>query len=93
MNNYNSEIWIPSEIWHDTNLIPLEKVFLAQVHYLMDFEMKGCIADNEYFMKFLNIKKAKLRDLILNLKYEGWIEQEGKDGTNRVLTVNLKKDE
>ena len=92
MNNYKSEIWIPSEIWEDPNLIPLEKVFLAQVHYLFDFEKKGCIADNDYFMKFLNIKKARLRDLILDMKDEGWMEQKGRDGTNRILKVNLKRE-
>ena len=47
-------IWIPKEIWLDSNLTWSEKMLLVEIDSLATLE-KGCIATNEYLSDFFNL--------------------------------------
>ena len=66
-------IWIPKEIWLDSNLTWSEKMLLVEIDSLATLE-KGCIATNEYLSDFFNLSKDRISKLISSLKSKGYIE-------------------
>ena len=66
-------IWIPKEIWLDSNLTWSEKMLLVEIDSLATLE-KGCFATNEYLSDFFNLSKDRISKLISSLKSKGYIE-------------------
>lgn len=66
-------IWIPKEIWLDSNLTWSEKMLLVEIDSLATLE-KGCFATNEYLSDFFNLSKDRISKLISSLKLKGYIE-------------------
>lgn len=63
-------VWIPKDIYLDTNLNWTEKILLIEIDSLDGPE--GCFANNEHFAKHLSISKDRVSKLIsklVNLKY------------------------
>ena len=56
-------IWIPKEIWLDSNLTWSEKMLLVEIDSLATLE-KGCFATNEYLSDFFNLSKDRISKLI-----------------------------
>lgn len=85
-------VWIPREIWLDTNLNWSEKVLLVEIDSLSSLEM-GCFATNDYFGKFFGLSKDRISKLIASLKNKGYIEvqllyKEGsKEVDKRIITT------
>ena len=76
-------VWIPREIWLDTELGWSEKLLLVEIDSL-DNE-QGCWASNEYFAEFFNLSKDRISKLISSLKNKGYVTVEliYKAGTKR----------
>lgn len=83
-------IWIPKEIWLNTNLTMQEKVFLVEIDSL-DNE-GGCTAGNQYFAEFFGISKTRVSLVIQNLISKGYITSKliYKEGSKQILYRVLK---
>lgn len=64
-------IWIPKDIYLDTNLNWTEKILLLEIDSLDGEE--GCFASNEHFAKHLMISKDRVSKLISKLNLLGYI--------------------
>lgn len=78
-------IWIPRAIWLNENLTPYEKIFVAEINSLDNDEEKGCLASNEYFCNFFQIKERRVQEILSSLKEKGLIFQCFFDGRTRGL--------
>lgn len=85
MNRDFKGVWIPKEIWLNTELTMLEKIILVEVSSL-DNE-NHCIAGNEYFATFCNCSESKVSKAIKKLKELNLIEELSFDGRHRKLRV------
>jgi hypothetical protein len=81
-------VWIPKEIWLNPDLLPLEKLFLAEIDSLDNDNAKGCFASNEYFGQFFRITEGSAANIISGLKKRGYVFQVFFDGRNRGLRVH-----
>ena len=59
-------VWIPKEIWLNSELTILEKVIFTEIDSL-DNE-NHCIASNEYFANFCDCSESKISKAIKKLK-------------------------
>lgn len=80
-------VWIPKEIWLNTELSIYEKVIIIEIDSLDNSE-KGCFASNEYFGKFLGRSPKTIANILTSLKQRGYIYQCFFDGRNRGLKIN-----
>lgn len=78
-------IWIPREVWLNSQLSIEEKVLFLEIQSL-DAE-EGCYASNEYFCKFFNWNERQLQRCLAKLKNLNIIKIESFDGRRRVLRV------
>ena len=76
-------IWIPRDIWLNTELSIIERALLAEIDSL-----NPCTAGNEYFAQFFGVSVPTITRAIANLKSHGLIVTEF-DG--RVRTCRLIK--
>ena len=80
-------VWIPKEIWLNTDLTIIDKCILTEIHSL-DNEYH-CIASNEYFAEFCQCSERKVTDSIKKLCELGYIEIISFDGRRRTISSNL----
>jgi len=80
-------VWIPKEIWLNTDLSVIEKCLIVEIDSLDNSE-KGCFASNEYLGNFIGVKEGTAANMISNLKKRGYISQVFFDGRNRGLRLN-----
>lgn len=80
-------IWIPAEIWLNTDLSFLEVILLAEIDSLAKDE--GCYASNAYFAEFLGVSETYVSKAISSLAKKGLVYQAAFNGRNRVLKTNL----
>ncbi len=59
-------IWIPREIYLDTQLSWTKKILLVEIHSL-DAEDTGCIASTQYLGDFLGITERSVSSMISEL--------------------------
>lgn len=78
-------VWIPREIWLNTELTLLEKAIFTEIDSL-DNE-NHCIASNDYFAEFCDCSASKVSKAIKKLKDLGMIEELEFDGRRRKLRV------
>ena len=64
-------IWIPKDVWLDTNLTWTEKILFVEIDSLDNED--GCFAGNEYFAKFFNLSKNRISKMVSSLKEKGYI--------------------
>lgn len=64
-------IWIPKEVWLDTNLTWVEKILIVEIDSL-DKE-NGCFASNAYFADFFNLSKNRISKIISSLASKEYI--------------------
>lgn len=79
-------IWIPADLWLDTQLTAVQKVIYAEVD---SFCSKGrsCFFSNEYLSTFCNISIPTITRLIRDMIEKGYLKQEGFDGRKRYLKI------
>jgi flagellar biosynthesis GTPase FlhF len=80
-------VWIPKEIWLNTDLSIIEKVLLVEIDSLDNSE-RGCFASNEYLAKFVQLSEGRVANIISDLKKRKFIIQVFFDGRNRGLRIN-----
>lgn len=80
-------IWIPAEIWLNTDLSFLEVILLAEIDSLVKDE--GCYASNAYFAEFLGVSETYVSKAISSLTKKGLVYQAAFNGRNRILKTNL----
>jgi len=93
MNRNFKGVWIPKEIWLNTDLTWMEKLFVTEVSSL-DNE-NGCFATNAYFADFFNMSKQWCSNIVTSLKNKGFITvdyvYEGKEIKKRIMNVVQEK--
>lgn len=77
-------IWISKKIWLAEDLIPIQKIILAEIDSL-DTKENGCYASNKYFSKFFKMTERGFRKNLSELKEKGYVVEESFDGRFRVL--------
>lgn len=82
-------VWIPKEIWLDTNLSALDKAIYAEIDSLST--ENGCYASNGYLAEFCQCSEVKVSRAISTLRKLGYIELASFNGRQRVLKVCLIK--
>jgi hypothetical protein len=80
-------VWIPKEIWLNTDLSIIEKVLLVEIDSLDNSE-RGCFASNEYLAKFVQLSEGRVANIISDLKKRKFIIQVFFDGRNRGLRIS-----
>lgn len=81
-------IWLPSAIWFDERLSPLDKVVLMEIDSL-DSSENGCFASNEYLAKFCQCSVRKVTSAVSKLIEFGYIKVVSFDGRKRHLKSTL----
>lgn len=82
-------VWIPKEIWLNSELSALDKIIYAEIDSL-DGE-NGCTASNEYLATFCDCSVTKVSLAISKLIEMGFIYVESFNGRRRVLKSRLLK--
>jgi hypothetical protein len=83
-------VWIPKEIWLNTDLSIIEKVLLVEIDSL-DNSDRGCFASNEYLASFVQLSEGRVANIISDLKKRGFIIQLFFDGRNRGLRTQISE--
>ena len=82
-------VWIPKQIWLDTDLTWMEKLLLVEIESL-DNE-NGCFASNKYFAEFFQVSKPRITQIIKSLEKKGrlkvYLQKEGKRVIKRTIKV------
>lgn len=81
-------VWIPKEIYLNTDLNWTDKILLIEIDSLDVGE--GCFASNAYLANFLNVTETTISKSISKLKELGFIELTSFDGRKRVLKAAFK---
>jgi hypothetical protein len=91
MNRDFKGVWIVKEVWLDTNLTWMEKLFLVEIDSLDNEE--GCFATNKYFAEFFQLSQSRVSEIINSLVSKGYITTfllyEGKQVKQRTLTMTI----
>jgi hypothetical protein len=93
MNKENRDfkgVWIPKEIWLNTDLSIIEKVLLVEIDSL-DNSDRGCFASNEYLAKFVQLSESRVAHIISDLKKREYIVVVFTDGRNRGLKLHSQQ--
>lgn len=89
-------VWIPKEIWLNSELTLVEKVLIAEIDSLDT--RGGCFASNQHFSRFLGVTVVQVSRIISKMKTRGFIEvkQENIKGRTRrtiksALTLMIRR--
>jgi hypothetical protein len=86
---YFKGVWIPREIWLNSDLTWMEKLFITEINSLDNDE--GCYASNEYFSVFFGLTKQRCSQIINSLIIKKYVSceyvREGKLIKKRVLRI------
>jgi hypothetical protein len=82
-------VWIPKEIWLDSSLTWMEKLFIVEINSLDNEE--SCYASNSYLGKFFNLSNGRVSQIIKSLIEKQYVsaeyEMEGKEVKKRYLRI------
>jgi hypothetical protein len=81
-------VWIPSVVYLDERLSPLDKIILAEIDSL-DLSDKGCYASNKYIADFCQCSESKVTKSIAKLIEYGYLYVQSFDGRKRELRSRL----
>lgn len=81
-------VWIPKEVWLNTNLTLIEKAVFTEIDSL-DNE-NHCTASNEYLSNFIGCSESAISKAISKLMELEYISTVHFDGRRRILKSNLK---
>lgn len=81
-------IWIPKEIWLDTELNALDKIILAEIDSL-DMGERGCYASNKHIAEFCQCSETKVSNSVSKLIKLGYLYVQKFDGRQRELKSRL----
>lgn len=78
-------VWIPKEVWLNTELSALEKVIFVEIDSLDGKD--GCWASNKYLAEFCQCSQDKITRTVKKLQEMNFIEVTNFDGRHRVIRV------
>ena len=85
-------VWIPREIWLDTNLTWMQRLLLVEIDSLDSAD--HCFASNAHFAEHLQLSKSRISDLVSSLEQAGYIrcslDFKGKQVIKRTITITNK---
>lgn len=81
-------VWIPSVVYLDERLSPLDKIILVEIDSL-DLTDKGCYASNKYIADFCQCSESKVTKSIAKLIEYGYLYVQSFDGRKRELRSSL----
>lgn len=81
-------IWIPIEIWENTELNWTERILLMEIDSFTNKEM-DCFFSNEYIANILGVSETQASRTISSLIKKGYISKTRFDGRRRYVTSNL----
>ena len=81
-------VWIPSVVYLDERLSPLDKIILVEIDSL-DLSDKGCYASNKYIADFCQCSESKVTKSISKLIEYGYLYMQSFDGRKRELRSRL----
>jgi hypothetical protein len=85
-------VWIPKEIWLDTNLTWMQRLLLVEIDSLDSAD--HCFASNAHFAQHLQLSKSRISDLVSSLEQDGYIQcslnYQGKQVIKRTITITNK---
>ena len=82
-------VWIPKELWLNTELTMLEKAIFIEIDSLDGKD--GCWASNAYLANFCQCSADKITTAVRKLKELGFIEVANFDGRHRIIRVVSNK--
>lgn len=85
-------VWIPKEVWLDSELNALDKIILVEINSL-DCGERGCFASNKYLAEFCQCSESKVSKAISKLIDLGYLYVKSFDGRNRELKSRLIKND
>lgn len=88
MNRDFKGVWIPKEVWLDTQLNALDKIILIEIDSL-DKGEEGCYASNQYISEFCQCSVSKVSSSISKLIKLNYLYVKSFDGRTRVLKSRL----
>ena len=81
-------IWIPIEIWKDTNLSWNEKILFLEIDSFTTQE-KDCYISNEYIAQLLNVGETTANKILSSLIKKGYVVKTRFDGRHRYVKSAL----
>lgn len=92
MNRDFKGVWIPREIWLETNLTWMQRLLLVEIDSLDSAD--HCFASNAHFAEHLQLSKSRISDLVSSLEQAGYIrcslDYKGKQVIKRTITITNK---
>lgn len=85
-------VWIPKEIWENTELKATYKILLVEIKGLDN--AFGCVANNRYFAEFMDLSADHISKMINDLAQKGYINityKNDKTCEGRVIKINKIK--
>jgi len=82
-------IWIPREIWENTELNWNEKILLMQIDSFTSAD-RDCYFSNEYICELLKVRDRQARECLYHLIDSGYVEVVRFDGRKRYIRSALK---
>ena len=82
-------IWIPREVWENTELNWNEKILLMQIDSFTSAD-RDCYFSNEYICDLLKVRDRQARECLYHLIDSGYVEVVRFDGRKRYIRSALK---
>ena len=83
-------IWVPIEVWEDTNLNWNEKILFLEIDSYTTKD-KDCYVSNEYIAKLLHVNETTANKILSSLIKKGYVIKTKFDGRKRFVRSNSKK--
>lgn len=81
-------IWIPIEIWKDTNLSWNEKILFLEIDSFTSAD-KDCYISNEYIAQLLGVSETRANKILSSLISKGYVIKTSFDGRKRYVKSAL----
>lgn len=82
-------VFIPKEIWFDTNLKWIQKLFFIEIDSLSADAKRGCYASNTHFSAMFNLSNERCSQIITELKKLELIEVKYKREGQQIIERNI----
>lgn len=82
-------VWIPADVWLNTDLSIQEKVMLVEIDSLNACPNRGCWANNDHFAKFFGLSKSRVSEVINSLVKKGYLKTKFKRDGKQIVERNI----
>lgn len=82
-------VWIPADVWLNTDLSIQEKVMLVEIDSLHACPERGCWAGNDHFAKFFGLSKSRVSEVITSLTKKGYLRVDYQRKGKQIVERNI----